>query len=326
MHRAGGSDSAWALPLSSRCFFPFGVTADGGILAIFRLHVRGLCYAELNHGSFPSHHQTAKKNILNSIIQRVVLMFLMGSAGLFHRSGDSHQTGCTLVAIWTILLLTFLDIALSHVRKPRRKKMLEHQTPRFPACVSTTANFVQSSCSIRCGLSRGIFLGVPTDCISLRGGAFPQLHQRHDDSCLRDGNHVFCNWVWGRMADPQGWHTHHRGQRASFLLWLQAVSHHTPTLALLTAPVLQCIATAGSSANAATLNMEYASCQRNRIPRRGEQCFNLMGYIWPRWLLQGIQSTLEHSNGTRRSISVLFCHQRRRDVVPVGTHAQSAKI
>ena len=141
------------------------------------------------------------------------------------------------------------------------------------------------------------FLGVPTGVSPARAGAFPQLHQRHDDSCLRDGD--LLQLGLGAHGGSQGLALcTHRGQRA-FLLWLHGlVSHHTDSGAVRRA----------GFAVLATLNMEYASC-----PEEGKTVYlgavavvsNLMGYM-ATLAASGIQSTLEHSIGTERSISVLF--------------------
>ena len=77
---------------------------------------------------------------------------------------------------------------------------------------------------------------------------------------------------------------------------------HECLQALFAAPVLQCIATAGSSASSlATLNMEYASC-----PEEGKTVYlgavavvsNLMGYM-ATLAASGIQSTLEQARHIR---------------------------
>lgn len=102
---------------------------------------------------------------------------------------------------------------------------------------------------------------------------------------------------WKTMADRRGWRSVLTAASALSCCGYMGWFLITPTAALFAAPVLQCIATAGSSASSlATLNMEYASC-----PEEGKTVYlgavavvsNLMGYM-ATLAASGIQSTLEH--------------------------------
>lgn len=248
----------------------------------------------------------AKKNILNSIVNASV-MFLMGRQLDYFIGQGQPQTGYFIV-YGTILLLTFLDIALlSHVWETPSQKVLNIRPQDFlrpfrdckfrSVILFDTLWFIAgnfSSVFLPVYLLRG--LGLSHSYISVM-------------TILASVTGIFCNWVWGRMADRRGWRSVLTAASALSCCGYMGWFLITPTAALFAAPVLQCIATAGSSASSlATLNMEYASC-----PEEGKTVYlgavavvsNLMGYM-ATLAASGIQSTLEHSLGTERSISVLF--------------------
>ena len=268
----------------------------------------------------------AKKNILNSIVNASV-MFLMGRQLDYFIGQGQPQTGYFIV-YGTILLLTFLDIALlSHVWETPSQKVLNIRPQDFlrpfrdrkfrSVILFDTLWFIAgnfSSVFLPVYLLRG--LGLSHSYISVM-------------TILASVTGIFCNWVWGRMADRRGWRSVLTAASALSCCGYMGWFLITPTAALFAAPVLQCIATAGSSASSlATLNMEYASC-----PEEGKTVYlgavavvsNLMGYM-ATLAASGIQSTLEHSLGTERSVSRAVCHQRRRDAgVPVARTEKSAQ-
>ena len=234
-------------------------------------------------------------------------MFLMGRQLDYFIGQGQPQTGYFIV-YGTILLLTFLDIALlSHVWETPSQKVLNirpqdllrpfrdrkfRSVILFDTLWFIAGNF--SSVFLPVYLLRG--LGLSHSYISVM-------------TILASVTGIFCNWVWGRMADRRGWRSVLTAASALSCCGYMGWFLITPTAALFAAPVLQCIATAGSSASSlATLNMEYASC-----PEEGKTVYlgavavvsNLMGYM-ATLAASGIQSTLEHSLGTERSISVLF--------------------
>ena len=208
----------------------------------------------------------AKKNILNSIVNASV-MFLMGRQLDYFIGQGQPQTGYFIV-YGTILLLTFLDIALlSHVWETPSQKVLNIRPQDFLR-------------PFRDRKFRGeFFLGVPTGVSPARAGAFPQLHQRHDDSCLRDGD--LLQLGLGAHGGSQGLALcTHRGQRA-FLLWLHGlVSHHTDSGA---------VRRAGFAVHRHRRFVGFQPCHaehgicvlprrgENRIPRRGGCRFQFDG-------------------------------------------------
>ncbi len=251
-------------------------------------------------------HFFAKKNILSSIVNASV-MFLMGRQLDYFISKGQPQTGYFIV-YGTILLLTFLDIAmLSQVWEAPSQRVLNIKPRDFlrpfrdrrfrPVILFDTLWFIAgnfSSVFLPVYLLRG--LGLSHSYISVM-------------TILASVTGILCNWIWGRMADRRGWRAVLTAASAlaccGYLGWFFL----TPAAALFLAPVLQCVATAGTSASSlATLNMEYASC-----PQEGKTVYlgavavvsNLMGYT-ASLTASAIQSMLEHSLGTERSISVLF--------------------
>lgn len=238
--------------------------------------------------------------------QRVGNVFDGAPAGLFHRSGTAADG--LLYCIWDNPALTFLDIALlSHVWETPSQKVLNIRPQDFlrpfrdrkfrSVILFDTLWFIAgnfSSVFLPVYLLRG--LGLSHSYISVM-------------TILASVTGIFCNWVWGRMGGSQGLALcTHRGQRA-FLLWLHGlVSHHTDSGA---------VRRAGFAVHRHRRFVGFQPCHaehgicvlprrgENRIPRRGGVVSNLMGYM-ATLAASGIQSTLEHSLGTERSISVLF--------------------
>ena len=185
----------------------------------------------------------AKKNILNSIVNASV-MFLMGRQLDYFIGQGQPQTGYFIV-YGTILLLTFLDIALlSHVWETPSQKVLNIRPQDFlrpfrdrkfrSVILFDTLWFIAgnfSSVFLPVYLLRG--LGLSHSYISVM-------------TILASVTGIFCNWVWGRMADRRGWRSVLTAASALSCCGYMGWFLITPTAALFAAPVLQCIATAGS--------------------------------------------------------------------------------
>lgn len=118
-----------------------------------------------------------------------------------------------------------------------------------------------------------------------------------------------CNWIWGRLADRAGWRAVLVAASALACCGYVGWFFVTPAAAVFAVPVVQCVATAGTSASGmAILNLEYITS-----PKEGKTMYlgavavvaNLTGYV-AALAASALQAALEPGAGVERSISVLF--------------------